>query len=89
MASAALALLRRRDRIVPLLEALGEPRSLEMARAIEELEGFDDAHLKQVLADTVRREAIALDDAAALILGAASEQSPRVIRKWAARAVGR
>lgn len=89
MASAALALLRCRDRIGPVLEALASPRRIEMARAVAELDGFDDAHLKHVLEEIVRREAIALNDAVALLLGAASEQAPRALQKWAARTVGR
>jgi hypothetical protein len=89
VASAALALLRCRDRIGPLLQAISASRRLELARAVSELEGFDDAHLKRVLDEIVRGEAIALRDGVTLFLGAASEQAPRAIQKWAARAIGR
>jgi hypothetical protein len=89
VASAALALLRCRDRIGLVLEAVAAPRRLELARAIAELDGFDDARLKHVLEEIVRREAIALSDGVAVFLGAALEQAPRGLQKWVAREIER
>ena len=88
-AFAALALLRCRDRMGPVLDAIAEPRRLDVARAVAELDGLDDYHLKHVLAEVVRREERTLREATALFLGAASQNAPRTIRKWAARMIGR
>ena len=88
-AFAALALLRCRARIGPILETVADPRRIEIARAVAELDGLDDAHLKQVLAEVVRREDAALRDAAERALGAGSAEAPRAILKWVARVVGR
>ena len=88
-AFAALALLRCRDRIAPVLDAIAEPRRLDVARAVAELHGFDDYHLKHLLTEVVRREERTLGEARALFLGAASQNAPRTIRKWAARMIGR
>ena len=84
---AALALLRCRDRIAPLLDAVAEPRRSELAEAIDTLEGFDDARVKQLLADIIRREDAELKDAAARVLGPGAAGVPRAIWRWAARGV--
>jgi hypothetical protein len=84
-----LALLRCRDRIAPLLDAVAEPRRAELTEAIDALEGFDDASLKLQLADVIRREDAALKDAAARLLGPAAASVPRAIWRWAARGVAR
>ena len=84
-AFAALALLRRRARLAAILETIAEPRRNEVARAITELGGFDDANLKKLLAEVVRSEDTELRDAASQILGADSAEVPRAVLKWAAR----
>jgi hypothetical protein len=65
------------------------PRRDEVARAIAELEGLDDAHLKNILGEVVRREDSVLRDAAARSLGSCSGEAPRAIRKLAALAAQR
>jgi len=84
-AFAALALLRRRARLAAILETIAEPRRNEVARAITELGGFDDANLKKLLAEVVRSQDTELRDAASQILGADSAEVPRAVLKWAAR----
>ena len=86
-AFAALALLRRRARLAAILETIAEPRRNEVARAITELGGFDDANLKKLLAEVVRREDTALRDAAFRLLGPGSAEAPRAVLKRAARVV--
>jgi hypothetical protein len=88
-AFAALILLRCRDRIGPILDTIAGPRRIEAARAVAELDGLDDAHLKHALQDVVRREDAELQDVAARTLGLRSAEVPRAIRKWVAQAVGR
>jgi hypothetical protein len=88
-AFAALALLRCRDRIGPLLNTVVEPRRSEVGAAVSKLEGLDDAQLKQVLAEMIRREDEALRDAVAQVLGTGSTRVSRTMRKWVARSVAR
>jgi hypothetical protein len=84
-AFAALALLRCRRRIGTLIDALAEPRRNELARAVRELDGFNDARLKETLADVVRSEGKALRIAAARELGNGGAKASRALRKWSAR----
>jgi hypothetical protein len=84
-AFAALALLRCRDRLSPILETIAEPRRNEVVRAVAELDSFDDAHLKRLLGETVRKEDADLRDFAARTLGCESAEVPRAILKWAVR----
>jgi HEAT repeat protein len=84
-AFAALALLRCRDRLAPILDTIAEPRRNEVVRAVAELGSFDDAHLKHFLAETVRNEDADLRDFAVRALGSESAEVPRAILKWAAR----
>jgi hypothetical protein len=85
VAFAALALLRSRDRVESILRALAEPRLHDLALVIGKFETLDAAHLKRILAETVRQEDAVLHDAAAQKLGAAVENASRAIRKLAAR----
>jgi hypothetical protein len=82
-------MLRCRDRLESILDTIPEPRRGEVANAIAEVDSFDDARLKDMLAETVRREDAALRDAVARILGAGSADAPRAIWKWVARGAGR
>ena len=84
-AFAALVLLRCRSRIESILGALAEHRRIELAPVLSEFDGFDEARLKQILAEAVRREDAALSDAAARDLGAGMAKASRAIRKLAAR----
>jgi hypothetical protein len=81
-AFAVLALLRCRDRLEQVLDAVAEPRRSELARIIGESED-DETHLKHMLAEVIRREDTALRDAVAHALGAT--RASRVIQKWVAR----
>jgi hypothetical protein len=87
VAFAVLALLRCRDRIAPVLDAVAEPRRNELAKAIAEHEALDSTRLKQLLAELIRREDAELSDGAMRALGIASSQVPRAILRWIARAV--
>jgi hypothetical protein len=84
-AFAALALLRCRDRVSRLIDAVAEPRRSELAQAVAEHEHFDDARLKQILAQVIRREHADIREATAQVLGAAMIRAPRVVRKWIAQ----
>jgi hypothetical protein len=80
-----VALLRCRDRLTALLDAVAEPRRTSLAAALGEFEGLDDARLKQILADIVQSQDQALVDVAARLLGRDIAKAPRVIRLWVAR----
>jgi len=82
---AAMALLRGRERLAPLLEAVAEPRRSELARAVAQHEQLDDTRLKQALAEVIRREHAAVRDTAAQLLGSSIVRVPRVVRLWLAR----
>jgi hypothetical protein len=86
---AALALLRCRDRVAPLLDAAAEPRRSELAEAIDALEGLDDSRLKQLLADVIRREDAELKDEVMRLLGPGAAGVPRAVWRWAARGMAR
>jgi len=88
-AFAAVALLRCRNRLAPVLDAVAEPRRSELARAIAELEPLDDARLKQALTEKVRRldEALRID--IGQTLGCAMARAPRVVREWIAQRMDR
>ena len=89
MAFAALAMLRCRERIGAIVNTIPELRRSEVAGVIAELDGFDEGRLKDVLAETMRREDTALRDRAARIQGTGSADAPRAIWKWVARGVGK
>ena len=89
MAFAALGMLRCGGRLGRMLDAIAEPRRSEIAEAVAALDGFDEGRLRDVLAETVRREDAALQDAAARILGAGSAEAPRAVWKWVVRGAGR
>jgi hypothetical protein len=86
---AALALLRCRDRLKTLLDAVAEPRRASLAAALGEFDGLDDARLKQILADIVQREDQVLVDVVARSLGRDIAKAPRVVRIWVARGAKR
>jgi hypothetical protein len=79
---AAIALLRCRERLARLLEAIAEPRRSELARAIAQHEHLDEPHLKQILAQVIRREHASAREKAAQMLGSAVVRAPRVVRIW-------
>ena len=79
---AAITLLRCRDRFARLLEAIAEPRRSELARAIAQHEHLDEPHLKQILAQVIRREHASAREKAAQMLGSAVVRAPRVVRIW-------
>jgi len=85
VAFAALGLLRCRDRLEGILNAIAEPRQGAIRSAIAELDGVDEAGLKDALSETVRREDAALREGVAKLLGSAAAETPRAIWKWAAR----
>jgi hypothetical protein len=84
-AFAAVALLRCRDRMTALLNAVAEPRRSELARAVAQHEQFDDAHLKQILARVIRHQHETVRESAAQVLGGAIARAPRVVRVWLAQ----
>ena len=77
---AAITLLRCRDRFARLLEAIAEPRRSELAQAIAQHEHLDEPHLKQVLAQVIRREHASTREKAAQVLGSAIVRAPRAVR---------
>jgi hypothetical protein len=87
-AFAALGLLRCRNRIGRVLNTIAEPRRTEIAAAIAELEGIDDAGLKQLITELIRREDAELGNAVMRALGLGPTQVPRTILRWIARGVG-
>jgi hypothetical protein len=89
IAFAALGMLRCRDRLQQVLDTIPEPRRSEVASAIGQLDGVDTGRLKDMLAETVRREDAALRDAVTRTLGAGSAEAPRAIWRWVARGAGR
>ena len=82
---AAIALLRCRERLPRLLEAVAEPRRSELARAIAQHEHLDEPNLKQVLVQVTRREHARTRERAAQVLGNAIARAPRVVRIWLAQ----
>jgi hypothetical protein len=82
---AALALLRCRDRLARVLDAVAEPRRGELAAALAELEELDDARLKETLAEIIRREDEALFEVVARSMGGEIAKAPRLVRQWIAR----
>ena len=82
---AAIALLRCRERLARLLEAIAEPRRSELARAIAQHEHLDEPHLKQILAQVTKRERARTRERAAQVLGSAIVRAPRVVRIWLAQ----
>jgi formate dehydrogenase maturation protein FdhE len=82
---AAIALLRCRERLARLLEAVSEPRRSEFARAIAQNEHLDEQQLKQILAQVMRRERATTRESSAQVLGSAIARAPRVVRIWLAR----
>jgi hypothetical protein len=79
-----VALLRCRDRLALALDAVAEPRRSELARAIAELESFNDARLKQTLTEKIRRQNEALREVMGQTLNSAMAKAPRVVREWIA-----
>jgi hypothetical protein len=83
-----VALLRCRDHLALMLDAITEPRRGELARAIAEHEHFDDAHLRLRLAQVVRREHAAIRETVVEVLGGSIAEVPRVVRMWLAQEAG-
>jgi hypothetical protein len=81
----AIALLRCRERLAPLLEAVAEPRRSELARAIAQHEHLDEPNLKQILVQVIRREHARTRERAVQVLGNAIVRAPRVVRIWLAQ----
>jgi hypothetical protein len=82
---AAIALLRCRERLAQLLDAIAEPRRSELAQAISQHEHLDEPRLKQILAQVIRREHAGVRDSVGRVMGSAMVRAPRVVRIWLAQ----
>ena len=83
---ATLALLRCRERIPAILEAVAEGRREALACAVADLEALTDPRLKELLMRTVQQEDVRLRDQVARELGESATKVSKAVRKLAAHA---
>ena len=83
---ATLALLRCREGIPAILEAVAEGRREALACALADLEALTDPHLKELLTRTVHQEDVRIGDLVARELGEGATKVSKTVRKLAAHA---